>query len=151
MSSPEALVAPNILEYTYTRTVGPIIGRFMTGLRDGRIEGIRTASGRVVAPPIEYDPDTGESLSADDMVAVGPGGVVTTWTWVAAPRAKHPLDHPFAWALIRLDGADSGLLHVVDAGDESRMRTGMRVTAQWREERVGEINDLACFVPEVAP
>ena len=29
----EVLSAPNILEYTYTRTTGPVIGRFMTGLR----------------------------------------------------------------------------------------------------------------------
>ena len=43
----------------------------------------------------------------DDFVAVGPGGVVTTWAWVHAPRPKHPLDRPFAWALIRLDGADT--------------------------------------------
>ena len=148
MSDAEILEAPNILEYTYTRTTGPVIGRFMTALRDGRIEGIRTRDAGVVVPPLEYDPTTYESLSPDDMVEVGPGGEVTTWTWVAEPRPMHPLDRPFAFALIKLDGTESGLLHAVDAGDEGRMRTGMRVTARWRDERVGEILDLACFVPE---
>ena len=62
-------------------------------------------------------------------VEVGPGGVVESWCWVAAPRASHPLDHPFAFALIKLDGADTALLHTVDAGDSSHMSTGMRVTA----------------------
>lgn len=147
-ASPEVLEAPNVLEYTYTRTTGPIIGRFMTGLRDGRIEGIRTSDGQVVVPPIEYDPSTYRSLSPEDMVEVGQAGVVTTWTWIAEPRTTHPLDHPFAFALIRLDGADSALLHAVDAGDEQRMRTGMRVRARWRDERVGEILDIACFEPE---
>jgi uncharacterized OB-fold protein len=142
----EVLVAPNILEYPYTRTVGPIIGRFMTSLRDGRIEGIRTMDGRVMVPPTEYDPDTGESLS--EFVEVGQAGVVTTWSWVTTPRPKHPLDRPFAWALIRLDGADTAMLHVVDAGDESRMATGMRVRVKWRDERVGEIQDIDCFVPQ---
>ena len=142
----EVLVAPNVLEYPYTRTVGPIIGQFMTGLRDGRIVGIRAADGRVLVPPTEYDPATGEDL--DEIVAVGQAGTVTTWAWVGQPRPKHPLDRPFAWALIRLDGADTAMLHVVDAGDESRMRTGMRVVARWRDERVGEIRDIACFVPE---
>ena len=43
MTSSEVLSAPNLLEYTYTRTTGPVIGRFMTGLRDHKvIEGIRT-------------------------------------------------------------------------------------------------------------
>ena len=77
-------------------------------------------------------------------------GAVTTWAWVFAPRRGHPLSRPFAWALIRLDGADTALLHVVDAGDESRMRTGMRVTPRWREERVGDIHDIEAFVPEEA-
>ena len=143
-----ALVADNILEYPYTRTLGPVIGRFMTSLRDGRIEGIRTRGGRVIVPPAEYDPDTGDDLSPADMVEVGQAGQVTTWAWVSHPRENHPLDHPFAWALIRLDGADTAMLHAVDAGGEDRMRTGMRVKAKWRAERVGEIQDIAAFVPE---
>ncbi|HWC37810.1 MAG TPA: OB-fold domain-containing protein [Acidimicrobiales bacterium] len=146
MAEQDILVAPNILEYPYTRTVGPIIGRFMTGLRDGRIEGIRAKDGRVLVPPTEYDPVTGEPL--DEFVPVGEAGVVTTWAWVNEPRPPHPLERPFAWGLIRLDGADTAMLHIVDAGDEARMTTGMRVRVQWRDERVGEIQDIACFVPE---
>ena len=38
MADTDVLVAPNILEYPYSRTIGPVIGRFMTGLREGRIE-----------------------------------------------------------------------------------------------------------------
>src|SRR5437588_260711 len=107
MADTDVLVAPNILEYPYTRTVGPVLGRFMTGLRDGRIEGIRASDGRVLVPPAEYDPVTSESL--DQFVEVGQAGVVTTWTWVTEPRPPHPLERPFAWALIRLDGADTAL------------------------------------------
>ena len=66
-----------------------------------------------------------------------------------AATRKHPLDHPFAFALIRLDGADTGLLHAVDAGSMDRMRTGMRVAARWKDERAGHITDLT-FVPEDA-
>ena len=78
---------------------------------------------------------------------VGPGGEVTSWSWVAAPRDVHPLDEPFAFALVKLDGADVPFLHVVKA-DESAMATGMRVTATWKDEREGHITDLACFIPE---
>jgi uncharacterized OB-fold protein len=146
MAEPDVLVAPNILEYPYTRTIGPIIGRFMTSLRDGRIEGIRAKDGRVLVPPAEYDPVTSEPL--DEFVPVGEAGVVMTWAWVNEPRPPHPLDRPFAWALIKLDGANTALLHVVDTGDEARMSTGMRVRVRWRDKRVGEIQDIACFVPE---
>lgn len=142
----DVLSAPHVLEYPYHRSVGPVLGRFFTGLREGRIEGVRTPGGRVLVPPSEYDPDTGEPTG--EFVEVGGSGVVTTWAWVHEPRAKHPIDRPFAWALIRLDGADTPLLHAVDARDEARMRTGMRVRVSWNEERKGHIRDIRCFVPE---
>ena len=140
------LSAPHVIEYPYTRSVGPVIGRFLGGLSERKILGIHAQDGRVLVPPVEYDPRTSEALS--ELIEVGQAGVVTTWAWVAAPRQKHPLDRPFAWALIRLDGADTALLHVVDARDEAKMSTRMRVRVRWREETVGEIQDIACFEPE---
>ncbi len=140
--------APHVVEYAYRRSVGAVLGRFFTGLRERKLVGTRTRAGRVLVPPCEYDPDTGESV--EEFVDVGPAGVVTTWAWVHTPSAKHPLTHAFAWALIRLDGADTGMLHAVDAGSESRMRTGMRVQPRWRASTVGEIQDIECFEPEVA-
>jgi uncharacterized OB-fold protein len=142
------LSAPYVLEYTYRRSVGPVLGRFLAGLRDGSILGARTAAGRVLVPPSEYDPDTSEPTG--ELVEVGPAGVVTTWTWVDSPRPRHPLQHAFAWALVKLDGADTPILHAVDAGAMQAMRTGMRVRVRWREERTGEIADIACFEPETA-
>jgi hypothetical protein len=141
-----ALRAKHVLEYPYRRSLGPVLSRFFTGLTERRIEGNRTRSGKVIVPPSEYDPETSEPL--DEFVAVGPGGVVTTWCWVTKPRAKQPLDRPFAWALIRLDGADAPMLHAVDAGDPAKMRTGMRVRPRWATEPKGGIHDIACFEPE---
>jgi uncharacterized protein len=143
------LSAKYVLERTYERSVGPVIGRFLGGLRDGRISGIRTRAGKVLVPPTEYDPETSEPL--DEWVDVADRGVVTTWSFIAQPRPGQPLDRPFAWALIRLDGADTGLLHAVDAGSADRMQTGMRVKARWREKREGSIRDIVCFEPESAP
>lgn len=136
------LTAPYVLEYAYKRSLGPVIGRFYAGLREQRIYGARSGT-RVIVPPTEYDPDTGEDTG--ELIEVGSSGIVTTWAWVASPRPNHPLPHPFAWALIRLDGADTAMLHAVDAGDAARMKTGARVQARWRETRVGELGDLACF------
>ena len=138
-----SLHAPHTLEYPYTRSVGPVIGRFLTGLRDGKIEGVRSTSGKVIVPPTGYDPDTGAEL--DEFVEVSTSGVVTTWSWQPEPRANNPLDRPFAWALIQLDGADTGLLHAVDASSPDRIEVGTRVKVRWREERVGHINDIECF------
>jgi uncharacterized OB-fold protein len=143
MAADEVLRAPHVLEYAYTRSVGPVIGRFFAGLRDGKIEGIKGARGQVIVPPVEYDPQTAEELS--EFVEVGQSGVVTTWAWIEEPRKNNPLQKPFAWALIKLDGADTAMLHAVDAGSESNMKTGMRVRARWRAERDGRIQDIECF------
>jgi uncharacterized protein len=147
MAESDVLRAPHVLEYTYTRSVGPVIGAFLTALRAGRIMGATTADGRVVVPPTEYDPVT--SADVGDLVEVGQSGVVTTWAWASVPLPDQPLDRPFAWALVRLDGADTAMLHVVDAGSPDAMATGMRVTARWcpAAERVGHMRDIEAFVP----
>lgn len=142
------LSAVHTLEYPYTRSVGKVIGTFLAGLREGRILGMRTASGDVLVPPSEYDPATAETLT--EMCDVSDAGTVTTWSWVAEPRAKHPLQTPFAWALIRLDGAATAMLHAVAAPGEASMKTGMRVKARWRDERKGMITDIECFEAESA-
>jgi hypothetical protein len=142
------LRAEHVLQFPYRRATGPILGRFFTEIRDHqRFLGVKTASGKVLCPPADVDPDSLEDLSTDDLVEVGPAGCVTSWTWLREPRPDNPLARPFAWALIRLDGADSALLHAVDAGSESAMRTGMRVVPRFRDERAGDIRDIVCFVP----
>lgn len=148
MSDETVLRAPHVIEYTYTRSVGPVIGAFLTGLRDGRILGARCAEGAVVVPPAEYDPVTAEP--AGELVEVGPGGTVSTWAWTAAPTPDQPLQHPFAWALVVLDGASTGFLHVVDAGSPAAMSSGMRVRARFRPEaeRRGHVLDIEAFEPE---
>ena len=143
------LHAPMEIAFDYTRSLGPVLGAFMTGLRDRRILGARGADGRVHAPPFEYDPVTG--LPPRELVVVGPAGTLISWSWQPSPLAGQPLDRPFGWALIRLDGADTALLHAVDAGSAALMRTGMRVQARWAEERVGSIRDIACFEPSGTP
>lgn len=139
----EVLRGPHVLEYPYRRSLGPVLSRFFTSLRERRFEGIRARDGRVLVPPQEYDPETGEELG--EFVPVGPGGEIVSWSWVSRPRRKQPLDRPFAYALVRLDGADVPLLHAVDAGEESRLSVGARVVPRWAEEPSGGINDLVCF------
>ena len=47
------------------------------------------------------------------------------------PSEQHPLDQPFAFAFIRLDGATTPLLHAVDAGSADAMSVGARVAPRW--------------------
>jgi uncharacterized OB-fold protein len=146
-TQPEVLSAPFTLEYTFKRSLGPVLTAFFVGLREKRVLGMRTPSGQVLMPPSEYDPATGEPLS--DLVPISDRGVVTSYTWVPEPRAQMPLQQPFAFALIKLDGADTPFLHAVDTqGNREALRIGMRVKARWAEQREAAITDIACFEPE---
>jgi uncharacterized OB-fold protein len=137
---PGTLSAPLKVEFDYTRSLGPVLSRFMTGLRDRSILGCRAADGRVLVPPTEFDPASHEAPT--EFVEVGQTGTVTTWTWVSSPVADQPLEHPFAFALVLLDGADTPILHAVDAGSPDAMSTGMRVRVRWAEETRGHIRDF---------
>ena len=139
--------APLRMFYPYERTVGPTYSRFLDGIAVGRLEGTRGADGTVYVPPAEFDPRIGAPL--DDWVALGTEGEVVSWSWQAEPAPNHPLQRPFAWALVRPDGATTSMLAAVDAGGPEAMRSGMRVRARLVEgaEAAMGIRALECFEP----
>ncbi|MGW3660459.1 Zn-ribbon domain-containing OB-fold protein [Streptomyces sp. NPDC005151] len=140
---PDVLSAPLVVEFPFTRSLGPVQSAFLTGLRERTVLGVRSADGRVLVPPVEYDPVTAEELR--ELTEVAATGTVTTWAWNPAPRRDQPLATPFAWVLVKLDGADTALLHVLDTPGPGAVRTGMRVRIRWSPERTGAITDIACF------
>jgi uncharacterized OB-fold protein len=142
----EQRVTETKLEFPYSRTLGPVMGAFLAGLREGKLLGIKGKDGRVLAPPLEYDPETGESLGTE-LVPVGPEGTVMAWTWVAEPSAKHPLDRPFSFALVKPDGADTSMVSAVDAGSPEAMSSGMRVRPRFKPEPHGLVTDLEAWEP----
>ena len=139
------LQAPITVAFDYTRSTGPVLGRFLAGLRDGVVVGGRTSDGQVVVPPPEYDPVTHEPLT--DLVELPSTGTVTSWSWVPEPVKDQPFDRPFAFALVTFDGATRPSLHALDVSSPDEVSTGMRVQVRWAEERTGAITDIACFEP----
>jgi uncharacterized OB-fold protein len=133
------------ITFPYVRSLGPVMGAFMTALTEKKILGIRNGDA-VICPPMEWDPTTGAELDRD-FVEVGPAGTVQSWTWVPEPSEQHPLDHPFAFAFVLLDGATTPLLHAVDG----EVADGDRVAPRWKGTRIGHLTDIACFVPGEEP
>jgi uncharacterized OB-fold protein len=133
------------VEFDYTRSLGPVLSRFMSALRQRQVLGGVLADGRVVVPPPEYDPITHTAVA--DLVPVSEFGLVTSWSWVSEPVAQQPLERPFAFAQGLLDGADAPLLHAVAVDSPADMSTGMRVRIRWADEPIGTIRDIAWFEP----
>ena len=138
---PGTLSAPLKVEFDYTRSLGPVLSRFMTGLRDRTILGSRAADGRVLVPPTEYDPVSHEApdrprRGRPDAARCRPG------PGSPPPSPTSRWTEPFAFALVLLDGADTPILHAVDAGSPDAMSTGMRVRVRWADEPQGHIRDI---------
>jgi uncharacterized protein len=137
----ETRVVSNTLEFPYSRTLGPTIGAFAAGLREQRLFAARTIGGRMLMPPVEYDPETSDATEPE-LIEVGPEGVVESWSWVPEPSGRQPFDRPFAFAMIRVDGTDTGMIHVLTAESPADISTGMRVRPVWKDERTGRIDDI---------
>ncbi len=143
----EELVHHGRIKVPYTWSVGEVGSRFFVELRDHKkIFGKRCPSCKKVLVPARKI--CGQCFrQTDDWVEVGDAGTVQTFTIVRYPSDVQPLRPPFGYAVIRLDGADTGITHLLYGSDPSKWRVGMRVKAVFKENRTGNILDIACFQP----
>ena len=132
--------------FPYKRSTGEIVGRFLAALRDQKkIWGLRVSRQGVVVPPQSYSEV--DARAGGEWVEVSDEGVVTAVAEVARPiEGLHPSTEPFAFVLVRLDGADTAIAHVVHKGLD-RLRVGSRVRAAWAPDgqRQGSIRDIEAF------
>ncbi|MEW6440986.1 MAG: Zn-ribbon domain-containing OB-fold protein [bacterium] len=147
LESVEPMVHHSRIKVPYTWSVGETGSRFLAGIRDHkRLQGKQCESCKTVyVPPRKMCPrcfrDTGP------WVDVGPDGTLLTYTIVRYENGLQPARAPFAYGIIQLDGASTGLLHLIGDVDLSSIRSGLRLTAVFKEERTGTILDIAHFRP----
>jgi len=83
----------------------------------------------------------------DEWVAVGDQGTLMTYTVVHQAEPTYPVEAPFIYGIIKLDGADTGMAHIIDGVNPENIRIGMRMQAVFKDERVGSILDIKYFRP----
>lgn len=141
LSDVEPVAVEGRIRIPYRWPAGRVGGRFLSALRDqGRILGLRCPQCRHVAVP-PRPRCLACRVPSDDWVAVGPEGEVVSWT---VARGSAP---PRTWVLVRLDGADTALAHVLLDTDPASVRCGLRVRAVLADPRAGQITDIAGFRP----
>jgi uncharacterized OB-fold protein len=143
----EAIIVESKLDIRYSYHVGPVAARFYEVLeREKRILGIRCGScGKVYMPPRALCGACFVKMT--EWVELKDEGIVTNYTIVHYDEPIRPVKAPFAYALIRLDGADTPFIHILGETDLSRVRTGMRVKAVFADEMPGTILDIHYFKP----
>jgi hypothetical protein len=132
----------------YAWDAGVAIGRYLDGLREGRLLG-RECHGceRVLVPPRMFCERC--FRGTDAWVEVEQTGVVQTFSICHVRWDMEPLAEPELPAVIAIDGSDGGFLHLLGEVSPDAVRIGMPVEAVWRPEaeRTGSILDIAYFRP----
>lgn len=143
------------LEYAWD--AGIAIGRFLAGLREGKIYGVRCRiCGRTVTPPrafceVDFKP-------IDEWVELPDTGTVNTFSICYVSWDMKPLRRPQIPAVIEIDGTTPrvGFLHLIGGisgrtveAIHATVQVGMPVRAVWKKsrERQGAITDILYFAP----
>ncbi len=144
----EEIVFPGKISVPYSWTVGSTLSKWYVLMRDdGEIWGNRCPEcGEVYVPPkIKC---LGCYKDMNDWVKLPGTGTVETFTVVNySEPSLQPKSPPIIYGVIKMDGADTGLVHMIDEVDPEKVRVGMKVEAVMADERTGAIMDIKYFKP----
>lgn len=140
---------PGKMEMPYEYFVGTLASRFYIQLRDNKkIMGVKCPKcNKVLMPPRSVCIKCFSKLGESQFVELAGKGTVVTYTVVNYAEPVHPVDAPFACAIIQLDGADTGLTHLLGEVDFDKIKAGMRVEPVFKEKREGNLLDIKYFKP----
>ncbi len=137
-------------EIRYSWSAGQAISRFLNGLKEGKILGVKcNKCGRVMVPPrmfceLCYKP-------IDGWVELKDSGVVQTFSISYIDPDAKPLPEPIIVAVIAIDGAspNMGIMHILGEVKPEDVYIGMKVRAVWKDEkeREGAITDIKYWKP----
>lgn len=148
----EALRIAQQVTLRYRFAAGTHATRFFTALRDeGRILATRCAGGHALVPP---RPVCGLcNRPTEEWIEVGPRATLAGFTVVYIPFID-PMTGverqvPYGFGLVRFDGADTNIYHLIDETDPARLRIGLPLEPVFVEqaERQGTLADIRCFRP----
>jgi uncharacterized OB-fold protein len=144
----EEIVFEGKISVPYTWTVGSTLSKWYGELRDNaKIWANRCPScGKVYVPPKNKCNECYKDLK--DWVMLPGTGTIETYTVVQYEEpALHPKKPPFVYGVVKMDGADTGLAHLIDEIEPEKVKVGMRVEPVFAEEREGNIMDIKYFRP----
>ncbi len=135
------------IKVPYKWNVGEVGSRFLIGLRDKQeIWGNRCPTcKKVYVPPVKT---CGVCfVPTDQWVKVGNTGTVESFTVVTYAHSMQPAKTPLIYGLIKLDGADGSIIHLIGGIEPTKVTMGMKVKAVFAEKREGTILDIKHFAP----
>jgi len=143
----EPAVYKSAINVPYHWWAGETATRFFSAIRDEqKIMGTKCSKcGKVFLPPRKTCIMC--FTDAEEWVACANEGELVSFTVARKQLAALPKEAPVIYGLIKIDGADTALLHMLGEVDPSQLKIGMRVAAKFADERTGTILDIDYFKP----
>ncbi len=143
----EPLVYQSQINVPYDWWAGETASRFFLNIRDKKkILGTRCDKcNKTFVPPRKTCPQCFGEVTT--WVELSAEGELVTYTVARRQLAALPRKAPIVFGLIKLDGADTALLHMIDEVEPGKVKIGMRLVAVFSEERNGGILDIKFFRP----
>ena len=136
------------LALPYTYFAGRVGSKFLTTIRDEKkIMGIKCNKCNVVFVPPRQTCDVCMEDIRENWVDVQNTGEVTNFTVIRYDDKHLPKKAPYVLAVIKLDGADTSMVHVVEGIDVDKAKIGMKVQAVFAEQTTSTLMDIDHFAP----
>jgi uncharacterized OB-fold protein len=144
----DCFVVEGKLALPYSYFAGRVGSKFLTTIRDEKkILGIKCNKCNQVFVPPRQTCDVCMEDIRDNWVEVQNTGEVTNFTVVRYDDKHLPKKAPYILAMIKLDGADTSLVHVVEGIDVDEAKVGLKVQAVFAQETTSTILDIDHFAP----
>ncbi|MCP4728320.1 MAG: Zn-ribbon domain-containing OB-fold protein [bacterium] len=144
----DSFVVDGKLALPYTYFAGRVGSKFLTTIRDEKkIMGIKCNTCNKVYIPPRQNCDVCMEDIKDNWVDVKDTGEITNFTIVRYEDKHLPKKPPYVLAMIKLEGADSPMAHIVEGVDLDKVKVGLKVKAVFAEESTSTLLDIDHFEP----
>jgi len=145
---PDDLVIRKVTSRTnYLVSTGAVGTKFLSEIRDNKkIFGIKCSRcSKVYVPPRSHC--SGCFVKMTEWVELSGKGNLASYTVVYYKEPYMVKEPPFAYGVIQMDGADTGLVHFLGHVDLDKIKIGTHLEPVFKDEREGSILDIDHFRP----
>ncbi len=144
----DAFVIEGKMALPYQYFAGATGSRFLVALRDAKkILGVRCeACDKTFVPPRQTC-ERCFAVLTDNWVELEPTGAVTGFTVIRYAEPYQPKAPPYVLAMIKLDGSDTPIVHVLECGEVANAKIGLAVRAVFADGAANSILQIDHFEP----
>ncbi|MBN1376251.1 MAG: Zn-ribbon domain-containing OB-fold protein [Dehalococcoidia bacterium] len=141
------VVTNGYIQAPYKYSMGVLASEFFVKLRDSKqITAAKCpACGSITVPPRSACPKCFAKIT--DLVELSGKGTLVTYTVVHYASSVQAAEPPYAVGVIKLEGADKAITHLLGEVDFKKLKKGMKLKPVFKNKRSGCMLDIEYFKP----